>query len=539
MNLEQLREMVDKLFQDRMSYMILQQEISEHFYPQRADFTVTRTLGTEFANDLMTSYPVLTRRDLGDQIGQMLRPTATPWFKMVPKGGEKTNNEGKRWLEMANIKMRNAMYTRPAQFNKATKQGDHDFATFGLEVLTCRPNKAVDNLLYRNWHPRDVAFATDEEGKMLIVARKWKPYAYELKSLFGDKAGPKVERMLQKNQHLTKVPCYHIMVRSEMYDDNSRGRPWFSLYFNCEHEHLMESVPVWVNEYIISRWQTVSGSQYPFSPATITALPDARLLQSMTYTLLEAGEKAVNPPMVATEDVIRSDMAMYAGGVTWVDKDYDEKLGDALRPITRDIRALPFGQDMLMDSRMLLAQAFFLNKLTLPERAPEMTAYEVGQRIQEYIRGALPIFEPMEDERNGQVCETTFETLFRLGVFGSPRDIPPQLFHDGIDFEYMSPLHDAIEEQKGQKFLESKALIAEALDLDRGAAYVMDARTALRDALTSVGIPPSWLHPKEAVEEMVEDAAEAESQQMQLEQMVQGSEVAKNVGQAGKQLEMV
>jgi hypothetical protein len=43
-----------------------------------------------------------------------------------------------------------------------------------------------------------------------------------------------------------------------------------------------------------------------------------------------------------------------------------------------------------------------------------MTAYEVGQRIQEYIRGALPLFEPMEMEYNGALCERTFEILQAL-----------------------------------------------------------------------------------------------------------------------------
>jgi hypothetical protein len=85
----------------------------------------------------------------------------------------------------------------------------------------------------------------------------------------------------------------------------------------------MEEVSQWNREYSIERWQTVSGSQYAYSPATIVALPDARLLQAMTYTLLHAGEKIVDPPLIATEDVVRSDVALYAGGITWIDRDYE------------------------------------------------------------------------------------------------------------------------------------------------------------------------------------------------------------------------
>ena len=39
----------DALFQKRLPLMSLWQEISENFYPERADFTAVRTLGEDFA----------------------------------------------------------------------------------------------------------------------------------------------------------------------------------------------------------------------------------------------------------------------------------------------------------------------------------------------------------------------------------------------------------------------------------------------------------------------------------------------------------
>ena len=50
---------------------------------------------------------------------------------------------------------------------------------------------------------------------------------------------------------------------------------------------------------------------------------------AMTLTLLEAGEKVVNPPLVATEQVVRSDVAIFAGGITWIDAEHDDRLGPA------------------------------------------------------------------------------------------------------------------------------------------------------------------------------------------------------------------
>jgi len=259
----------------------------------------------------------------------------------------------------------------------------------------------------------------------------------------------------------------------------------------------IEEVAQWNKEYAISRWQTVSGSQYPFSPATITALPDARLIQTMTLTLLDAGENAVRPPLIATKDAVKSDVGLYSGGITWVDQDYDERLGEALRPLTQDLSGIPLGIDMMRDARQLIMQAFYLNKLSLPTHDKEMTAYEIGQRVQEYIRGAMPIFEPMEYEKNGQIQEMTFDLLRRGGAFGSMNNLPESLRGAEITFRFESPLHDAIEAQKGHLLMESGQMIAQAMQLDPTAGSLVNVKTALRDALDGAKIPAKWMNSEE------------------------------------------
>jgi hypothetical protein len=114
------------------------------------------------------------------------------------------------------------------------------------------------------------------------------------KRTFGDKVHPKVKDMVDKTP-VREVDCLHIVVDADMYDDKAQGRPRWSIYYDCANDHIMRPVPIWGRHYVIPRWQTVSGSQYAYSPATVCALPDARLLQAMTFTLLEAGEKAANP----------------------------------------------------------------------------------------------------------------------------------------------------------------------------------------------------------------------------------------------------
>lgn len=105
-----------------------------------------------------------------------------------------------------------------------------------------------------------------------------------------------------------------------------------SIFYEEDSKSILEEVGSYTKIYTIPRWQTVSGSQYAYSPATVAAISDARLIQSMTRVLLEAGEKAVTPPMLAVTEAIRGDISVYAGGITAIDSQYDERLGEVLRP---------------------------------------------------------------------------------------------------------------------------------------------------------------------------------------------------------------
>ena len=533
MDVKQLRDVAEKLFADKQPLVTLWQEQANNFYPERADFTLTRSWGTDFAADLMSSYPVRCRRDLGNQFGTMLRPTARPWFHVkrrnVDMDGEDT--EVKQWLEYFEQVERRAMYDRATQFTRATKEGDHDFAAFGQCAISIEMNGKANGLLYRCWHLRDMAWQEDEEGQIGTVFRKWKPTVQTLVRSF-KKVHPKVTEMNDKTPFET-IEVLHMVVGADMYDGNSGGKPRWSIYYDTAHDFIMEEKPIWERHYVIPRWQTVSGSQYSYSPATVCALPDARLLQAMTFTLLEAGEKATSPPIIATQGAVRSDMALFAGGVTWVDNEYDERLGEAMRPLQQDFRGFNYGVAMNQDTRAMLHAAFFLDALTLPQRAPEMTAYEVGQRVQEYIRNALPIFEPMEQSYNEAICDETFGLLLRGNAFGDPRSFPKKLRGADIDFTFESPLHDAIDQQKGQLFQQAQAIIGGAVALDPSCSFVPKAEVALRDALTGIGVPARWMNTEGFVEQAKEAKANQDAQQQRLAQITQAAGAAKDIGQSG------
>lgn len=532
MNDKALRSLADDLFGKKMPLNSLMQEIADAFYYERADFTYKRSIGMDFGAQMMTSYPALCRRDLGNSLGSMLRPTAKIWFHTGVRNAQVKDNETRIWLQGFEDTQRRAMYDPAAHFTRATKEGDHDFAAFGQCAISIELNRNADGLLYRCWHLRDMCWQENEEGEIGFRARKWKPTLQTLVRTFGkDKLHKSIKDKVDTTP-FEEHDVMHIVVEADMYDGKT-NRPYWSIWYDCGNDCLITASPLWTCYYRIPRWQTVSGSQYSYSPASVCALPDARLIQAMTFTLLEAGEKATSPPLIATVDAVRSDVNIQAAGITWVDPEYDERMGDALRPITQDFRGFNFGVEMQKDCRAMIREAFFLNQLDMPQRnAERVTAFEVSQRVEQYIRQALPIFEPMEQEYNAGLCEDTFTILWRNGAFGSPLDWPKPLLGADIGFTFESPLHDAIEQQKGELLIHGAQLLATAQAIDPTVIHIVDGKAAYRDALDGIGWPGKWMRNEADVDAMDQAAQQQAQAQAQMAAIVQGAGAAKDLGAA-------
>src|SRR5690606_29332393 len=93
-------EIDTRLFAAKESVDSLHQEIAEFFYCERADFTAEIVYGEEFASHLTDFYPTLVRRELGDQIGSMVRPSDREWFKATSANKDVARNDaGREFLE--------------------------------------------------------------------------------------------------------------------------------------------------------------------------------------------------------------------------------------------------------------------------------------------------------------------------------------------------------------------------------------------------------------------------------------------------------
>jgi hypothetical protein len=536
-----LLEIDTRLFSAKEGIDSLHQEIAEFFYPERANFTQEITYSEEFASHLTDFYPVLVRRELGDQIGAMVRPSDRPWFK-GKAANEKISRDrsASEFLEFMTDVNRSILYSRDSGYRRAAKENEHDFATFGMGWTQVSYSKNRDNLNFRTHHPKNCAGQEGPDGLVNHVHRKCDMTAQAMAHLFGEGKLPQAAKnALKAKDTKTKFKTRHIFIPLDLYEPYRKfpaGAKWADIYIN-EDGVLLQENPAFTFDYIVDRWATVSGHFYAFSPATIIALPQARMLQRMMMTIIEAGEKQVDPPVFAVEDAIISPIDLSSRGITYLDSEYDERLGPAIRPLDLG-KNTGLGVDLVADARALLADAFYINKLQPMATAQRTkTAYETSQIVQEYIRNALPLFEPIEDEWTGRTLDLVTEKAMRAGAYGPvdrngiPQDMPDILLGQNLTYEFNNSLKEARDQQTVNAFRESAELIAIAAQIDPGTIAEVDTRTSFRDAFGSIsGNRADWLVDQKQAE-AARKAINAQQQEQQA--LAQAGHVAEVAGAAG------
>lgn len=521
----------NKLFTERMPLLTHFQELGELFYYERASFTGPVGIGDDFASGSMTSSPAIARREMGNLFRAMLRPQ--DFFKISVEGVPDEGPE-RSYLERTTELMRTTMYRKGGGFVRASVTTDHDYVTFGQGVIEVCMMPDRDGTYHKNHHLKDVVWSTDYAGNIESIHRDCHPTASTLVKLFPKGLPEEIGRIAEKEPY-RKLKARHVVAPVGIYDIEAKGTHEFiSTWVLPEHDKVIESVTRPFKGYVIPRADLPDGSQYARSPFTSIILPDARTKQSIERILLEAGEKAVDPPMVAVKEALRGDIGLYAGGITYLDMEYDERLGAALRPIPQDKSGLPIGLEMSAQYDRIIQEGMMLNKINLPDISGR-TAYEVRKLTEQHMRAHVPMFEPVEAEYNEPLVEENYEVMKYMGAF-PVADMPESLRDVEAEWEFKSPIKDMEAESKPQQMMEGLQILDAGSKIEPGVIQMVNGEEITKDALRAVGWPEEWF--KDA--ESFAAAKAAMQEQMEGQQaMEETQQVAETAGKVGLDAEFL
>jgi hypothetical protein len=286
------------------------------------------------------------------------------------------------------------------------------------------------------------------------------------------------------------------------------------------------------------RWEVSPGEIYPRSPG-MYGLPDSRTLQAMAHTLLVGGQRAVDPPIWVSDDAMMSAVRSFPGGLNVVDAEAIRSTGG--KPIGQlEMGAhIPIGREMQDDYRKMVGSAFYKEVFALPQ-GQEMTATEVMERKEEFIRTIGPTMGQLENDYIGVIVRRVFSILMRWSVDikgnpidGGPFPAPPAvLANQTADFEFKSPVQQARKQIEAHALTSAFQLLTPLLQIQPTVGQNIDGDEIVRDLPDMFTMPHKWIKGKSTVAQIRAAAAKVAQGQAGLQAGQQVADIAKTAADA-------
>lgn len=481
----------------RQPWMQYWQELADVLLPTQAKFTTQRAQGAPLGEGIYDGTPRLALRDLATTLDGLLKPKTSNWFDVsVDDEDLSEQDDVKRWLEDVHERMWNAIYRKDARFIQRSGEVDLNLSCFGWGALWVEQNRNRDGILFRSFHNGQVSIGEGDDGIINAIAVEELLSPIQAKALYERaKKAPsgKVLERLRDGRKATDRDMRFVQIvlpREDRLADgiDSKNMPFASALIDVESATLVSEQGYADFPAAVPRWETAPGEIYPRSPGMM-ALPDARTLQAMGKTILIGGQRAVDPPIWVVNDSVFSPLRTFPGGVTVVDNSDSNGPPVGAFPVSSNI---PVGREMQQDYRTMVEAAFFKNVFRLPVEGPAMTAYEVAQRRQEFIRIMGPVFGRLETDYIGHVVERVFGIMERNLQF---KQRPLALQNAKVTFRFQSPIQQARKQIEVAAMTQALQELAPLAQAQPGIFDNFDGDQIARDAPEWSGMPSRWLKP--------------------------------------------
>lgn len=447
---------------ERSNAMTHCQEVAELVSPRKLEFVGLRTAGQKNMSKVYDPTGIHSNELLAAGLHGMATNPASKWFSLrmvashvADQNGELVDNnedaQVQKYLSHVEDVMWQRIYQPGTNFTTALHETYLDLGAFGTAVMYVG-QRDNGGLLFETRPLSECVIAENKDGRVDTVFRKTRYTVRQLIQMSrsdGWKVSDQVKKAYEDNRMDEPVVVIHGVFPREDREygkRDSKNMPYASVYFEHETAQKLQESGFPEFPYLVSRWSKYAGEVYGRSPA-MTALPDIKMLQAMTITVIKAAQKIVDPPMWLKDDGAAGPVRTVPGGINyWRGNPHD---GVMLMPVAG--QALPITLDLLENIRNRIRTTFYTDVLQINTDA-EMTATEVMQRTAERMRLMGPLIGRLEAELLGPMVERIFGILSRLKVLP---DAPEQIQEQEFTVEYVSPIATAQKQQSASGIMQA------------------------------------------------------------------------------------
>ena len=487
------------------------EEIAERVLPRSRIFTGELTAGDKRTSKLYDATAALACERFASAVESLLTPRGSRWHQLRSTNPTLNKEHDVRlWFDQVTNIMFSYRYSPISFFSSQMYEGYMSTGAFGTAGLFVDEHPD-GGLMYRQVHLADLYIAENEMGRIDTVFRTFKVTARQALRMFEDGSLSDNIRKLATDKPDEKVELLHVVcprTDRDLMARDRRNRAFFSGYYEVKEQQRIEEGGFDDNPYIVSRYITGPREVYGRSPA-MTILPDIKMINEMSKTVIRAGQKAVDPPLIIADDGVILPVNSKPGAATFARMDGRNQA--PIQPLYTGAR-VDIGLEMMEQRRKMINDAFLVSLFQILVESPQMTATEVLQRAQE--KGALlaPTVGRQQSETIGPLIEREFAILAEQGFIPPP---PPVMEEAGGEYEveYVSPLTQAMRAPEGVGILRTLESVQAIAAVDPSVMDNFNTDEITRSLAEINGAPQRILRDEEEVAEMRGQRQQAEMAQ--------------------------
>ena len=500
------------------------QEIADYIVPRKADITKKRTSGDKRTELIFDGTAIHAAELMASSLHGMLTNASTPWFALRFGDDDfESDDMAKEWL----LGVTDVMYQELHRSNlhEAIHELYNDLVTFGTAVMFIDKDDD-DTLRFSTRHIAECYLAEDEFGRVDTVYREFKMSARAAVKQFGEENVS--ERIAKCNERdpYEQIKIIHLVApRTDRILErlDAINKPIASIYLDPEDKIILSESGFDEMPYVVPRFLKASFEHgYGRSPS-MTALPDVKMLNKMSETVIRAAQLQIHPPLMVPDDGFISPVRTIPGGLNF----YRAGTRDRIEPLNIGSNN-PLGNDMLEQRRTQIRAAFYVDQLILGN-APGMTATEVIQRTEEKMRLLSPAVGRLQAELLSPLIQRVYNMLSRKKAYAAA---PEFMQNNEIDIEYVSPLAKAQRSGDVQSAMQLFQFLAPLMQIDPSVVDYIDLDGLASHIIKVTNVPATVVRGQNEVAQLRAQRQQQMQQQQQMEQQAMAAEAAGNAAPA-------
>jgi hypothetical protein len=459
----------------------------------------------------------------------MLTPRNQKWHRLRASNRYLMKDHSVRsWFDDATDILFHYRQQAKANFQSQLHEIYVNLGAFGTGVLF---TDALDEggLRYKQIHLSEVVFDVNHQGVVDTVFRWFEMTARQILQKWPKPEQPLPDELAQAQRDnpdkLFKV-LHMVMPRADFDPSraDAKGKRFASVYVLYAKDKTKLSEGGYTTfPYAISRYVAGPGELFGRSPAMLV-LPNIKVLNDQTKTLLKQGHRTVDPVLLVHDDGIIDSFslkpgALNAGGVSAEGRSLVQAL---------PVGNIAIGKDMMDDNRAAINDAFLVTLFQILVETPQMTATEVIERVRE--KGALlsPTMGRQQTELLDPMIERELDLLAAQGLLPP---LPEALLEAEGEYkvEYDSPLSRAQRAEEaagGLRMIDYAANIA-ANTQDPSILDHFNFDVMVPELADIQGLPARWMTTPDQLEQKRSGRQQSQEQQALIQALPGAAAMAK------------